>query len=725
MSSFGTLNLEAYYFPPGDNVVRDFFVPVLTNSDRYDRATGFFNSSALAELSIGVCEFASKGGKMRVITSPRLTKEDLQAIKEGYDLVETVGKSMVDNFQKPTDVETVDRLSLLSELIAMGALEIKIAVMRNLDNYPNAMFHPKFGLMYNPDGGVVSFTGSINETQNGMVGSWEQIEVSLSQDDPSHVLKLKDRFDRLWEGLDSNVMVLDLPKVVDDLIDSYHVNRSMLHLDQKLLQKYDVKEEIESVYFKSPDWLKKSRRPYQAEAVQKWIESGCCGIFNMATGTGKTKTALMALESVYNSNPNKGIFTIIVAPQKHLVDQWGEEVRLFGVTPIIGHSDSASPDWKGSFRRSMVLYLDNPQNMCLVTTVASFSMKEIQEWISKISELAIVIDEAHNMGSSNRLKKLPLNAKYRIALSATIDRYNDVLGTKHLKDYFGTECIKLPIEDAIGKYLTNYNYYPIVCTYSDLEYEQLLEKNESLEAVLISSVSENVKKKAKEDYVQYRYTLNSKMESKFSNLELLMRNFIDDNHFLVYSGKVKIDDEGDYDEDSHINMLNAIDKTASILGKNGLGMKISRITYKESAQDRREIIKDFNDGAVQGIVAISCLDEGIDIPSIKTAVIMSSSDNPREYIQRRGRVLRQFPGKEYADIYDFVVFPKPLEDVFPGAIHNDLELKVLSKEIKRMIEFSRISLNKEETEELLQDISDSYGVTIDQIINSDGCGMDE
>lgn len=725
MSSYGALNLEAFYFPPGDNVVKDFFIPVLKNSDRYDRATGYFNSSSLAELSVGVCEFVSKGGKIRVITSPRLTKEDLIAIKNGYDLAETVGKSMVDNFQKPADAETMDRLSLLSELIAIGALEIKVAVMRNLDNYPNAMFHPKFGLMYNPDGGIVSFTGSMNETKNGMVGSWENIEVTLSNDNLNHVYKLKERFDRLWEGLDSSVMVLALPKVVDDLIREYRVTRSMLDLDQKLLQKYDSLSEAESVYFKSPGWLKDSRRPYQVEAVHKWIESGCCGIFNMATGTGKTKTALMALELLYNTNPGKGIFTVIIAPQKHLVDQWGEEVRQFGVVPIIGHSDSSVKDWKSSFRHSMLLYLSNPQNMCLVTTVASFSSKEVQEWILRIDELAIVVDEAHNMGSTSRLKKLPANAKYRIALSATMDRHNDVAGTQILKQFFGMECINLPIEEAIGRYLANYNYHPVICVYNNQEYEQLLEKNESLEAVLKSSVSDIIKKKAIDDYVEYRYTLNSKMESKFENLESLMKKFVNDNHFLVYSGKVKTDDEGDYEEGSHAIMLNAIDKTARILGRNGLGMKISRITYKESAQDRRKIIEDFNNGDIQGIVAISCLDEGVDIPSIRTAVIMSSSDNPREYIQRRGRVLRMYPGKECAEIYDFVVVPRPLEEVYPGDNHAELELRILSKEIRRMIEFSRISLNKDETEVLLQKITESYGVSVDQIIGRDGCEKDE
>ncbi len=724
MNSFEALNLEEFYFPPGDNVVKDFFIPVLSNSNKYDRATGYFTSYSLVELSIGICEFASKGGKMRVITSPRLTKEDLVAIKEGYNIIETIGKSMVNNFQKPVDPEMIDRLSLLSELISSGTLEIKVAVMKNLEKCPNAMFHPKFGLMYNPDGGIVSFTGSMNETQNGMIGNWDHIEVSLSHNNASHVRKLKERFDGLWNGRDDSVMILNLPKVVGDLISEYHSDKSLLDLDQKLLQKYDDISEPESVFFKSPEWLRKNRRQYQTNAVHNWIKSGYCGIFDMATGTGKTKTALLSLESLYNNNPGKNIFAVIIAPQKHLVDQWGEEVKQFGVNPIIGHSD-ASKDWKVDFRRKMTLYLSKPQNMCFLTTMSMFSSKEIQDWISRIDELAIVVDEAHNMGSANRLRKMPSNAKYRLALSATMERYNDSVGTFYLKEYFKTECIKLSIDDAIGKYLVNYNYYPIVCTYSDEEYDQLIEKNESLNKVLKSSVSENVKSKARRDYVEYRYTLNSKMESKFHALKSLMRKYVNDNHFLVYSGKVRTDDEGDFIEGSHSMMLKAIDKTTRILGKNCLNMKISRITYEEKASDRKKIIEDFNNGDIQGIVAISCLDEGIDIPSIKTAVIMSSSDNPREYIQRRGRVLRLFPGKDHADIYDFVVFPRDLDDYRIGGIYSEIELMVLSKEIKRMKEFSRISLNKDETDNLLQEITKVYGMTIEKIMDIAGSEDDE
>ncbi len=712
---------EEFYFPPQDDVISKFFIPALKCSDEYDRATGYFTSSALIELSIGVCDLARRGGKVRVITSPRLFSEDVIAIKRGYDLAQTVGESMATHFEEPKDLEDLDRLSLLSELISMGVLEMKVAVMKNLDSYPNAMFHPKFGIMIDEYGNKVAFTGSMNESQNGLKGNWDHIEVSLA--DPIYqkrISKLQERFDRLWNGLDESVLTLDMPEVVKELIGRYKVTKSMLDLDELLLKNHLNESEPESVYFKSPDWLNANPRPYQEEAIQNWVDAGYYGIFNMATGTGKTKTALRALERLYNAKPDEGIFTVIVAPQKHLVDQWAEEIKQFGVTPLVGHSDADSGAWKERFRRKVMQYRAEPVNACLVTTIASFSMREVQEWIEKIDHLAIVIDEAHNMGSSSRLNKLPLNADYRLALSATMDRYNDAIGTYLLRDYFGKDCIYFPLEKAIGKYLTNYNYYPIVCYYSQSEYNEIVCRNEALDAILCSSANEKTKKKAKQEYVEYGYTLNAKMESKFTNLERLMRRFVGNNHFLVYSGKVKTDDLGDFENSSHNEFLHAIDKCVRILGMNGLGMKISRITYKENAEDRKRILSEFEKGDTEGIVAISCLDEGVDIPSIRTAVIMSSSDNPREYIQRRGRVLRLSVGKDHADIYDFIVVPRPLDEVKPDQKHIGLELKILAKEIRRMEEFARSSLNPDETEAFFREITAAYGIPIADILENYG-----
>ncbi len=719
MSGFKDLTLKNFYYPPDDDVVRDFFIPVLKKTIEYDRATGFFSSSALVELSVGICDIAKKGGKIKAITSPRLSSEDIEAIKHGYDLPSVIGESMVKNFVIPEDPESMDRLSLLSGLVSSGILELKVAVMKNLNDYPNAMFHPKFGIMSDEDGEMVTFVGSMNASENGIGGNWELLDVnSIDPIFDSRKAELKKKFDDLWNGVDQHTMVIDMPKVVNDLICSYKSKAELLDLDEKLLNKYD--EPKNSVFFKSPDWVISNKRPYQEEAVQNWVNDGYRGIFNMATGTGKTITALCALERLYNENPDEGIFTIIIAPQKHLVDQWAREVRNFGVDPLVGHSDVSHGDWKLQFRRKMLRYEDRPSNLCMVTTISSFASKNIQEWLEKITNLAIVVDEAHNMGSGLRLSKLLGNAKYRLALSATMERFNDSSGTAALKNYFGKECINFALKDAIGKYLSNYNYFPILCCYSSDEYDKIVEKNGVLNEILNSSVSEKEKNKARKDYVQYSYTLNAKMNSKFDALRELMCDHVTEDHFLVYCGKVRTDDEGTFDDESHRDFISAIDKSISILGMGGLGMKVSRITYRESAEDRKRIIDEFNKGETQGIVAISCLDEGVDIPSIRTAVIMSSSDNPREYIQRRGRVLRLYPGKDHADIYDFIVIPKLLEEADPESKNAALELKILAKEILRMKEFSTSALNPEKTDSIFKKIESAYEISVNDIISQFG-----
>jgi len=719
MGDFSDLDLKDFYFPPQDNVTRDFFVPVLKKSESYLRATGFFSSTSLVDMSVGICDLASRGGSIKVITSPRLSQEDVFAIKNGYDMYQALGDSMVRDFEKPEDIESLDRLTLLSELIARGILKIKIAVMRNIDQYPNSIFHPKFGIMSDVCGNKIAFSGSMNETRNAMVANWDMVEVYHSDDAESRRAKvLEDKFDMLWNGRDSAVSVMDMPSVVQDIFDGYRTGELDLDLDERLLKKYDSKK-TESVFFKSPEGFEV--RPYQEKAIEAWIENGYRGIFDMATGTGKTKTALCALEHLYNAKPDEGIFTIIVAPQKHLVDQWGVEVGNFGVAPIIGHSDATAGSWKDKFRRKVLKGMDVPSNNCLITTISSFSSSEIQLWIPRIKNLAIVVDEAHNMGSTNLLAKLPSNASYRLALSATMDRYKDQSGTESLRRFFGTTCISYSLEDAIGKYLTNYYYYPICCMYNCSEYKMFVSSNEKLDEVLSNPHSSKADKaKAKNDYIEYSYTLNAGMESKFQNLEHLMRGFEGKNHFLIYCGKTKVDSNGDYDEDSHSESIRAIDKTAQIVGMNGIGLKISRITYREAAQDRKRILSEFDAGETDGLIAISCLDEGVDVPSIKTAVIMTSSNNPREYVQRRGRVLRLYPGKEYATIYDMVVLPRGLDDVAPDDCHAGLELKMLAKEIRRMNEFASASLNPECTQALLSKISKAYMISIDELIETYG-----
>lgn len=723
INNLSTFSFEDYYFSPTDDIVQDFFIPALQRSINYDCATGYFTSDSLVELSVGICDLVSRGGKIHVITSPKLKLEDVEAIRNGYDKRKKIGEVMVRDFKKPDDPHSINRLTLISELIARGVLEIKIAIMKNLDNYPNSIFHPKFGIMQDMENNAISYMGSMNETHNGLLRNWESIGVnSTLNGNEKKVKKLKDTFDNLWANDDKSTIVMDMPEVVDKLLSSYRTGEFNLDLDKELIEIYN--ESCDSVYFKSPSNFK--LRDYQKEAIDNWINNAYKGIFNMATGTGKTKTALCALEKLYNSHPDEGIFTIVVAPQKHLVEQWKSEIENFNVSPIVGHSNSSNRNWKESLKHKIMLHEYKGGNFCLVTTIASFSSNDLQQWVSNIKNLAVVFDEAHNMGSDLRLTMLPENAKYRLALSATIRRYKDAHGTYALEDYFKKECINLPIEDAIGRYLTNYYYHPIVCYYNKEEYDELIKRNEKLNSILYNPHSTHKDIiEAKKEYIHYKHTINIQMKSKYEALFELMSRNVDLDHFLIYCGKGKIDSEKFFEDKDLNEMIDSIDKVIQIIGKNGIGFDVSRITYRENAQERKKIIQDFDKGDISGIVAISCLDEGVDIPSISTAVFMSSSNNPREYIQRRGRVLRLHPGKEYSRIYDMIALPKDLDYVDLNDMHSGLELKMIAEELLRINEFSRISLNFDESLKLINKIECAYGYSLNSILEKYGGENDE
>ena len=707
---FSELHTKKDYFSPRDDIVGDFIVPALKDAIRYDRATGFFSSYSLIDTSVGVCTLAKKNGKMRIITSPRLLEDDVKAIKEGYDLKETIKFAMVRDFEVPSSTDEENRLSLLAYLIAHNILEIKIAVMNDLEQYPDAIFHAKIGIMYDAEGDVIAFTGSANETRNGLGGNWDHVSVTKYCEDSSKVDGLSAVFEELWNNLDPTTTVFEMPEVISELINSHYTDSGVLELDNQLFLR-----NTRSIYFTCPKNI--VIRDYQKNAVDSWENHDFHGLFNMCTGTGKTITALLSLERLYNST-NEKIFTIIVCPQRHLVDQWADNIRQFGVEPIIGYSGSPQKDWKSCLKREIMISNSRGRNNCLITTIASFSSEELQEWICDIkSKIALVVDEVHNIGSKQRIYSLPVNANYRLGLSATIDRYNDIQGTIKLREYFGQECIEFTLEQAVGVVLTNYKYHPIPCVMDDDEYNMFVEINKNIEMITSNiSISENQKNKSIKLLKIRGLNLISGLKSKYGVLSTIVQQLEQQTHILVYCGKARW--KGDLqDEDSVSDCTRLIEKATQILGINGVGLSISQFTYQEDPKERREIIREFTSGRTNVIAAMSCLDEGVDIPSIKTAIITSSSDNPKEYIQRRGRVLRRFPGKEYAEIYDLIAIPRDLDICNSSNVGVDVEKKLLSRELKRIVEFSRLCINQSESEDLIEMICDSYDTSLNSILN--------
>lgn len=722
--SFCDLELKPEYRSKLVNVVQDFYNPVLRQAIQYKRAVGFFSSSALISMTAGICGLIENGGTIQMIASPHLQPEDIDAINDGLKRRDDVIKeALLRELREPRGKFEEARLNLLSNLIAAGRLEIKIAFMEDDNNI--GMFHEKLGLMYDTEGNIIAFSGSMNETANAFSNNYEAIDVYASWlQDSDRVLMKQSAFNAMWEDYEPSIRVLDFPEIKDELLQRYRVTDTIdFNLDDEEPRQIQISTDSISAPAGPavPSYV--HIRSYQNDAIDAWKKQGYRGIFDMATGTGKTYTALAAIARLFG-DLNYNLAVIIICPYQHLVEQWKEDIVAFGMKPIVCYSASSQRNWRERLKNAVTSFtLGVQDHFCMVSTNATFSLDDVQEIIAKLSgNVALIVDEAHNFGAKKLSQTLLPHIPYRLALSATIDRHGDLEGTQKLYDYFGEKCIEYTLKDAIDNdMLTPYYYHPVTVSLNDEELGQYID--------LTTKIRKNVHrdKAGKVTLSEYAKMLLIKRArivagavEKIRTLRSLLERYKDDNQILVYCGATTLHDV-DYQEGKPaIEEARQIDIVADMLG-NELGMRVSKFTSEENAEERELLKTDFAEGKhLQALVAIRCLDEGVNIPSIRTAFIMASSTNPKEYVQRRGRVLRKFPGKRHAVIYDFITLPIPLEEVgdySPEILEGVKSLAM--REITRMKDFAAIAENPFDSDSLIADIQRSYDIVLDSVSEED------
>lgn len=713
--AFTDLNLLKHYKTYKHNIVKEFYTPVLQESVLYQRSVGFFSSTALIELTKGIAGIVKNGGKIQFIVSPYLSEEDVEAIQKGYEKKKIIEQALLREYKEPENYFQEERLNLLSHLIENGNLEIKVAFTP--PNKSNGMYHEKVGIVTDAEGNKIVFTGSLNETINAFYNNYESIVVFTSwEESRQYAEEMQNDFDTLWNNEDTDLEIIEFPEVVKEKI----------KLNQKPKINYDIDEE--EMVEESPVQKGVPRMPpgfdlrdYQKDAIEKWEENNYCGIFDMATGTGKTYTGLGAVTKLYEAK--KKLAIIIVCPYQHLVEQWVEDIELFNLLPTIGYSSSKQKNWKKRLEDDILDFsIGVIDCFCFVTTNATYSSKFVCEQMKYLGkDTLLLVDEAHNFGSPNLRNKLYPNIEYRLALSATLDRHDDEEGTDCLKTYFGEKCIQYDLKRAIkeGK-LTPYYYYPVVVYLDEDEMEQYrdISYRVSKECHKDKRGDLKITDKGKRLLLQ-RARIVAGAKSKLVELKKLMQNYKNDTHILVYCGATRVQtfeyDESEHDEEGERQIV-AVSK---ILG-NELGMKVTHFTSNESAEEREVIKRRFASAdPYQAIVAIKCLDEGVNIPSIKTAFILASTTNPKEYIQRRGRVLRLASNKPYAVIYDFVTLVRPLEEVNPYSTDYNCERALAKRELARIKEFGEIALNSRDSDELINDLECAYELSIEELEDID------
>lgn len=711
------LNIKREY-RPDDNIVKSFYIPLLQLAQTYDRAVGFFSSTILAEIAIGIQEIARKDGKIRIIASPHLSEEDITAIKRGYEKRdEIIKRNILKNLQTPKNEFEKAHLNLLANLIADNILDIKIAFTEKETSF--GMYHEKMGIISDDSGNSVAFSGSLNETLNALSFNYETIDVfcSWKTEDAERVNDKKEAFERIWNDIESNIKIISFPELSSELINKYKVNK--VDYQKPEAEIINAQKIDENIFKKSPNHpvvpAGKEPRDYQQKAINSWKDKNYHGIFDMATGTGKTLTGLSALTTLSEALEHK-LSVVIVVPYQHLVEQWVEDIVDFQIKPIIGYSDSQQKDWFRRLERAIFnqeLNIPGSEFFLFICTNATFATDRVQNALKKIKgNTLLMVDEAHNAGAARFNACLTDQYKYRLALSATIDRHGDKEGTEKLFQFFGDKCITYTLEEAIEtKKLTPYYYHPIITTLDPDELEKYYELTHEMSKCIMfhkdgtKGLSERGKRIALK-----RARLIAGGRQKILALEKAIQPYIHDKHILVYCGATTMLSENADISDTDSEDIRQIEAVSSLLG-NKLGMKTARFTSDEGVDERSTLKKEFARGDLQALVAIKCLDEGVNIPAIKTAFILASTTNPKEYIQRRGRVLRKHKDKEFAVIYDFITLPHPIGGVhYLTEAQRKLELTLVKNELKRAEEFARISRNRPEAMKIIEPIKEAYAI---------------
>ena len=663
---------NSYINQGSDSLVDAFLNPALKATKEYKRSAGFFSSDGLIPVMDGLMALARNGGHIKLIASPRLNEDDIQAIAEGYERrQEYITNAFTRDFVEEIDKLPELKLQFLCELIKSRVLDIKIVVLKDKE-HTLGMYHDKMGILHDFEGDTVVFYGSANASYGGLKGNYERIRVARGWQEGFEdiVAEEEAEFDSLWNNTNPFLEAYDYTEIAEK----------------------NVIEVIERKKAAGAQSTGIKLRDYQEDAIKAWVDNGYHGFYVMATGTGKTWTAIYSAKALVEQHP---AMIVICAPYKHLVKQWSEDVgKAFPDAKIIMVS-SENPGWDNQIATAILhTRYSGEGQIIIISTISSFRMGRFGETVKKYKgEKLLIVDEAHRF--TERPESLKKEYAYMLGLSATPFSGKSAAKGKELMEFFGGQVFSLPIEEALDRgFLVKYYYYPIFVEATYEEEEKFRKLGQTISSCFKGNVCIDPDRLVKA--LRARLRIISMAEAKMQKLkDIIRRDITDTDHFVVYCGDGKLFDPKTGDELRHINAVKII--------LSELDYKASQFTAKENMATRMALVDSFNKGQIDALAAIRCLDEGINIPSIKSALILSSNDDYREFVQRRGRILRLYEGKEFAKIYDVVVLPSG--DTIPWA----------EIELRRFHEYAKLALNWDTLADTLNGLLDQYGLEITDV----------
>ena len=698
MKPFSDLNLPHGSYPgEGVNIVEDIYNPILKNTLIHKRSTYSFNSTSLIEIAEGIEGFVENGEKFYLLIGDTISKQEEQSIftgtkfqQKGFeDICISRLKNLIKDKNSQKDLYKY-KLGLLTNLIGSGKLEIRFCFNKN--NLKNLQ-HTKLAIFQGSDDQIVCWDSSHNQSQGGLLDNLESVSLFKSWDQKSGYehpgVRISDSFKKLWKGF-GEWKTIEVPsKFYREFVKKFPPNKPRF------------KKGINEKNPKQPTGIQyKDLYKHQTDVLEDWIKKDMRGIVQHATGSGKTITGIFAIKEFFK-HTNKGTCLILV-PGDLLLDQWKTNIEVHGETEWqIDMVSSSNPDWKNN-----IAFITEPNAgpRVIIASMDSACTKFFLESIVDGSHIMILGDEAHNLGSPERSKSLSIQVGAAMGLSATINRPNDEIGNEKIKSFFVNELLpKYDIGHALTEdRLTKYQYHP-TSVFLD-EDEQLSYESFSLKISKLYASMRGEKDPAK----------RASLESKFKNLaikrakilkrargkipmalKIIHKNFKPNQRWLVYC-----------ESQEHLNAL-----SSELLEKNiqtiHYHSKLSELT-KENNKLKASAMKIFKEsGGV--MLSIGCLDEGVDIPSASHALILASSTNERQYIQRRGRVLRKDDHNvlKIAQIYDAIV-------VCPSMKQKDLN-KISNIELKRALEFAEYSENNIVAKIKLEEIATQANIELESI----------
>jgi len=691
------LNLKLSYRSDEDDLVNDFYIPCLSRSVSYDRAVGFFTAQGLSLAARGVARLIRNDGRMRLIFGALVADSDRDQIMQGYE--DRLRDALLHRFR--AELEKIDddvlrkRVQSLAWLIAIGKLEVKVAVRLDaLGRVSQAIYHEKMGVFEDGAGNKVAFIGSSNETPAGLADNFESNDVYRSWDESekNRVAEKVRNFERLWNNSTKNLWVLDFTDAA---------RNQLLRFRPKDAPNTDPEE-------KSVSATGRNLYKFQEEAIAAWKEHGFRGILAMATGTGKTFTALRAVTGI------KRPIVVVVVPLKDLVDQWCRQIESEYLENCrIVRAYSYEPEWPDRLQRLLGVIegndFDDRPNFVVTTYDTSIS-ERFQRLIaaSPPERTVVILDEVHHAGAIEYRRVFAINAKYRLGLSATPERQWDDEGNQAIFEYLGSTVFEYNIGKAIDAgILCKYDYYVHPVSLTSLEREQFRDLSNQIVVAthkarqqhpelsvmpvvtLIQALDRYdsmLANKIRSLYLK-RVGILKKASNKTEALKQIIANY-DLKRCLVYCNDL-----------SHVEEASRVIFDA--------GYEATEYSSRVSSDSRKRILESFAKPSLSDkfLVAVRCLDEGIDLPICDSAVVVASSRSTREFVQRRGRLLRKHPTKTKAVIHDILVLPFLTNDeAYPL---KESEYEIVNAELARVREFasSATSSNVCELEPILGRLS--------------------